>query len=52
MNRKKQYIAPEMAVVVMEQLTVSGASIGDSTQEAPTWQQDDSSEGVSADEAW
>lgn len=50
MNRKKQYIAPAMAVVVMEQLMVSGASIGDSTQEAPTW--DDSSEGVSADEAW
>jgi len=52
MNKKKQYIAPEMAVVVMEQLMVSGASIESSKHDAPTWQQDDSSEGVSADEAW
>jgi len=29
-----------------------GASIESSTHDAPTWQQDDSSEGVSADEAW
>jgi len=52
MNRKKQYIAPAMAVVVMEQLTVSGASIESSTHDAPTWQQDDSGDGVAADEAW
>ena len=52
MNRKKQYITPAMAVVVMEQLMVNGASIESSKHDAPTWQQDDSSEGVSADEAW
>lgn len=52
MNRKKQYITPAMAVVVMEQLMVSGASIESRTHNAPTWQQDDSSDGVAADEAW
>ena len=52
MNKKKQFIAPVMAVVVMEQLMVSGASIESSKHDAPTWQQDDSSEGVSAEDAW
>ena len=52
MNKKKQYITPAMAVVVMEQLMVSGASIESSKHDAPTWQQDDSGDGVAADEAW